>query len=145
MRNGSAIALLGALVLAGCMTPPATLDLSLTRPTLEQKYVVAIQPRTPTIAINQLHAWEVQVRSPDGAPVLHAQIDVDGGMPQHGHGLPTRPRITEELGDGRYLLEGMKFSMTGWWVIKLKIQAAQGGMDAVTFNKVIELPRRERI
>jgi hypothetical protein len=39
----------------------------------------------------------------------------------------------------------MKFSMTGWWVIKLKIEAAQGGMDAVTFNKVIELPRRERI
>jgi hypothetical protein len=145
MRNGSAIAILGALVLAGCMTPPAALDLSLTRPTIGQKYVVAIQPRTPTITINQLHAWEVQVLSPEGAPVLHAHIDVDGGMPQHGHGLPTRPRITEELGEGRYLLEGMKFSMTGWWVIKLKIEAAQGGMDAVTFNKVIELPRRERI
>lgn len=136
---------LGSLALAGCMKPPATLDLSLTRPTAQQKYVVAIHPQAESIAINRLHAWEVQVSSPEGTPVLHAHIDVEGGMPQHGHGLPTKPRITRELGDGRYLLEGMKFSMTGWWIITLKVRTEQDGTDAVTFNKVIELPRRERI
>jgi hypothetical protein len=97
------------------------------------------------IALNKLHSWEVRVSSPDGAPVLHAHINVDGGMPQHGHGLPTQPRVTQELGEGRYLLEGMKFSMTGWWVIKLKVQTEQRGADEVTFNKVIELPRREKV
>jgi hypothetical protein len=91
------------------------------------------------IAINQMHAWEVKVTSPAGAPVLRAQIDVDGGMPQHGHGLPTRPRVTRELGDGRYLIEGMKFSMTGWWELKLNVQS-EGVADQVTFNKVIALP-----
>lgn|SRR5512139_1135385 len=120
MRHSIAFTLLGVLPLAGCMKPPATLDLSLTRPTDQHRYVVAIQPRDEVIAINRLHAWEVKVVSPEGEPVLHARIDVDGGMPQHGHGLPTRPRVTQELGEGRYLLEGMKFSMTGWWVIKLK-------------------------
>jgi hypothetical protein len=127
------------------MKPPATLDLSLNKPTEGQKYVVAIQPQAPMIALNKLHSWEVRVSSPDGAPVLHAQINVDGGMPQHGHGLPTQPRVTQELGEGRYLLEGMKFSMTGWWVIKLKVQTEQRGADEVTFNKVIELPRREKV
>ena len=68
-----------------------------------------------------------------------ARIAVDGGMPQHGHGLPTRPRVTRELGDGSYLLEGMKFSMTGWWEIKLAIDAAEG-TDKVTFNTVVQSP-----
>jgi len=145
MGKPVALAVIATLALAGCMKPPATLDLSLNKPTDGQKYIVAIQPQNPAIAINRLHAWEVRVSSPDGAPVLHAHIDVDGGMPQHGHGLPTRPRVTQELGDGRYLLEGMKFSMTGWWVIQLKVDTDQNGADAVTFNKVIELPRREKV
>jgi hypothetical protein len=145
MRKALAIALLASLPLAGCMKPPATLDLSLNKPTEGQKYVVAIQPQAPMIALNKLHSWEVRVSSPDGAPVLHAHINVDGGMPQHGHGLPTQPRVTQELGEGRYLLEGMKFSMTGWWVIKLKVRTEQRGADEVTFNKVIELPRREKV
>lgn len=145
MRTGIALVLITVLPLAGCMKPPTTLDLSLNKPTDQQKYVVAIEPRTQIIAINQLHAWQVQVSSPDGTPVLGAHIDVDGGMPQHHHGLPTKPRITQELGEGRYLLEGMKFSMTGWWVIKLKVDTERDGKDAVTFNKVIQLPRRVQI
>jgi hypothetical protein len=128
-----------ALQLSGCMTTPPDLDLSLTRATLQKKYVVAIQPLADPIAINRMHAWEVKVTSPAGEPVLQAQIDVDGGMPQHGHGLPTRPRVTRELGGGRYLIEGMKFSMTGWWTLTLNVHSA-GVADTVTFNKVIALP-----
>ena len=128
-----------AIQLSGCMTAPPDLDLSLTRTTLQRKYVVAIAPLAEPIAINRMHAWEVKVTSPAGEPVLQARIDVDGGMPQHGHGLPTRPRVTRELGDGRYLVEGMKFSMTGWWELKLNVQS-QGVSDQVTFNKVIALP-----
>jgi hypothetical protein len=41
--------------------------------------------------------------------------------------------------DGTYLLEGMKFSMTGWWEIKLAIQSAEGN-DKVTFNTVVATP-----
>jgi hypothetical protein len=132
--------LLLSMQLAGCVTPPTNLDQSLSRPTLQRKYMVAIHPLNEAIAINQLHQWEVKITSPAGEPVLQAHIDVDGGMPQHGHGLPTQPRITQELGGGRYLLEGMKFSMTGWWEINLKLQTAERGVDTVTFNKVIALP-----
>jgi hypothetical protein len=54
-------------------------------------------------------------------------------MPQHGHGLPTEPRVTEELGGGRYRVEGMKFNMPGWWTIKLSVSSAAGS-DSATFN-----------
>ena len=57
-------------------------------------------------------------------------------MAQHGHGLPTRPQVTQELSDGTYLIEGMKFSMTGWWEIKLAIESPEGS-DKVIFNTVV--------
>ena len=41
-------------------------------------------------------------------------------MPQHGHGLPTRPRVTRSLGEGIYEIEGVRFNMGGWWGIKLR-------------------------
>ena len=131
------LAALALASLAGCMTPPPDLDLSAQRPTEHKKFVVAVQPPATPPAINQIHSWQVKLSTPDGAPVTHARISVDGGMPQHGHGLPTRPQVTQELADGTYLVEGMKFSMTGWWEIKLAIEAA-GAADKVTFNQVIE-------
>jgi hypothetical protein len=123
-------------LLSACMTPPNGLDLALIRPTAQKLYTAELHSLAEPIQINQMHSWEIKLNTPSGAPVLGAHIGVDGGMPQHGHGFPTRPRVTRELGEGRYLLEGMKFSMTGWWEIKLKIQAVAGN-DDITFNTII--------
>ena len=131
-----ALALALIAVTAGCMSPPKNLDLALTRSTVDNKYIVMLQPPPEPAAINQLHAWQVKLTSPAGVPVGNASIKVDGGMPQHGHGLPTRPQVTRELPDGGYLIEGMKFSMTGWWEIRLAIDGPAGA-DRVTFNTVV--------
>ena len=128
---------------AGCMSAPADLDLALTRPTADNKFVVTLQPPARPAAINQLHSWQVKLASPAGTPITHARIKVDGGMPQHGHGLPTRPQVTQELPGGTYVIEGMKFSMTGWWVIKLAIDSPEGA-DKVTFNTVVAEPGAKR-
>lgn len=128
---------LSVLVFTACAAPPSNLDVSLKRPTDAGKFIVTLQPPQAAPAINQIHSWTINVATPAGVPVQGARISVDGGMPQHGHGLPTRPRVTRELGNGDYLMEGMKFSMTGWWEIKLAIEAA-GAADKVTFNRVIE-------
>jgi YtkA-like len=80
---------------------------------------------------------------PSGAPITGARISVGGGMPQHGHGLPTRPQVTRELSAGTYLVEGMKFSMTGWWEIKLAVQSAESA-DTVTFNTIVATPAAPR-
>jgi hypothetical protein len=127
---------LAAAAMAGCMSAPSDLDLSLTRATADGKLVVTLQPPATPAAINQLHTWQVRLASQAGAPIAHARIKVDGGMPQHGHGLPTRPQVTQELSGGTYLIEGMKFSMTGWWEIKLAIESPEGS-DKVTFNTVV--------
>lgn len=131
----ASLAVLAALA-AGCGTPPTNLDLSLDKNSAAGVYRVALVPPAQAPAINQLHSWKVKLATPDGAPVHGARFAVDGGMPQHGHGLPTQPRVTRELEDGTYLLDGMKFSMTGWWEVKLGIKGPQGE-DKVTFNTVV--------
>jgi hypothetical protein len=131
----AAIATLAILV-SGCGTPPTNLDLSLEKQSTSGMYRVALVPPSQAAAINQIHSWRVKLATPDGTPVHGAKFQVDGGMPQHGHGLPTQPRVTREVGDGTYALDGMKFSMPGWWEVKLDIQGAPGA-DKVTFNTVV--------
>ena len=136
---GLAAATAMTLLLAGCGTPPTDLDLALDKPSAAGMYRVALVPPAQAPAINQLHSWQVKLAAPDGTPVHGATFAVDGGMPQHGHGLPTKPRVTRELADCTYQLDGMKFSMTGWWVVKLDIQGPQGA-DKVAFNTVVDNP-----
>ena len=71
----------------------------------------------------------LHVRS-NGEPVEGANFVIDGGMPAHDHGLPTQPRVTAELGEGRYRLEGMRFHMHGSWEITIEI-SADGKTDTV--------------
>ena len=135
-----AAALLG--LVAGCSMlagPPPDLDLRLSRPSEHLTYVVTMRPIEAPVAIGRLHAWEIRLTSAAGVPVTHARIGFDGGMPQHGHGFPTSPRVTGELGDGRYRLDGMKFSKSGWWEMKLTIDSAIGA-DKATINTVIAAP-----
>jgi hypothetical protein len=68
-----------------------------------------------------------------GHTVDGATIAIDGGMPQHGHGLPTQPRVTKILGDGVYEISGVRFNMGGWWELSLDI-SSPAGSDKVTFN-----------
>jgi hypothetical protein len=131
----AAAAFASTLLLAACAAP-SNLDLSLQHPSTQGKFVVRMEPPASGPAINQLHAWQVKVNAPDGAPVSQAAIAFDGGMPQHGHGFPTKPRVTRELSPGVYALEGMKFSMTGWWDMRLAIQAGDTA-DTAVFNVVM--------
>lgn len=135
---------LGLLALTGCMSVPDNLNLSLARVTDQNIYLVDVHSLINPIDINKIHTWEINVRTPSGEPVTNAYIHVSGGMPQHGHGFPTQPEVTKELGDGRYLLEGMKFSMPGWWELQLDV-TSKFGTDKVTFNKVIDQPGAARI
>ena len=127
----------GALVIAtalhATMAAPSDLDLSRTRVTDGGAYRLSFNPEGDSIRVGRMHSWRLHVETVDGAAVDSAAIAVDGGMPQHGHGLPTRPRVTQSLGGGDYLVSGMKFNMRGWWIVSFKVQAA-GAADSVTFN-----------
>ncbi|CAG1019293.1 hypothetical protein BURC_04166 [Burkholderiaceae bacterium] len=130
-----AVALASTLCFTACATP-GDLDLTLQHPSQQGKFVVRMEPPATGPAVNQMHAWQVRLSSPDGIPVSQAKVSFDGGMPQHGHGFPTRPRVTREVSPGVYALEGMKFSMTGWWDMRLAIQSGDV-TDTAVFNVVL--------
>lgn len=122
--------------LAMPVAPKPELDQSRSRTTVNGLYVAAIEPEVPEIKQGELQNWILTVKTADGKPVDDAAVTVGGGMPDHNHGLPTAPRMTEPLGAGRYRIEGVKFSMGGWWELRFDISSAAGA-DTVTFNLVL--------
>ena len=96
------------------------------------RYVATLEPARP-LRPRQMQTVRVTVRDAEGRAIDEAQISIDGGMPQHGHGLPTRPRVTRNVGDGIYEIEGVRFNMGGWWEFTLAIAGSRGA-DTVTFN-----------
>ena len=102
------------------------------RESANQKYTVYLRP-LETLRLRKLQNVRVLILDAMGRPVEGARITVDGGMPEHDHGLPTQPQVRRSLGGGMYDIEGLRFSMGGWWVLKLAIEAPAGA-DRVTFN-----------
>lgn len=96
-------------------------------------FTVSAVSHLDPVVINETHTWTLHIETADGEPVTDAEIAVDGGMPAHNHGFPTAPRVTENLGDGDYLLEGMRFNMGGMWVMTLEIRSGDQN-DSLTFE-----------
>jgi hypothetical protein len=137
---------IGILMIAATFTStaacgrPANVDVSLNRPTEHNLFRVELSSEAQPVPLSKVHQWSVRVAGADGKPITGAAIKVDGGMPEHGHGLPTAPRVEPAGTPGQYLIKGMKFSMTGWWVLKLHITGPEGRTDKITFNLVLPRP-----
>ena len=95
------------------------------------RYRATIEAERP-LQTRQLQSVRLLLTDSAGAPVAGASIAIGGGMPQHGHGLPTQPRVTAQLGNGAYQVDGLKFNMGGWWELKFRIAGAEP--DSITFN-----------
>ena len=113
--------------------PPRDLDWSRTRTSAHGLYRGTIRPAGDSIPQGRLQRWTLHLETAGGVPVDSVRVEVDGGMPQHGHGLPTTPRVTRALGGGDHLVEGLKFNMGGWWVVTFRVQGAAGA-DSLVFN-----------
>ena len=116
---------------------PADVDAATSQISANGAFKVSYTASPGQVPINLLHQWTLHLETATGQPVENAIITVAGDMPQHGHGMPTRPQVTEYLGDGNYLVEGMRFQMGGWWIIDFTIQA-DGQTDTVQFELMLK-------
>lgn len=91
-----------------------------------------------SVEINQFLEWILTVKTATGEVVTPARISVGGGMRAHGHGLPTQPQISEYLGEGKYLVKGLKFNMNGNWELAFDIDA-EDRKDKVVFELKIDV------
>lgn len=110
-------AIAGSLVLCLMLYSPASIADSL---------VISYTTLDGPPQINVMQSWILHIETEDGDGVEGATITVDGGMPEHNHGLPTKPRVTEELGGGDYKLDGLRFHMSGYWEIEVTVTTDSG-------------------
>ncbi|MCA0050297.1 FixH family protein [Mesorhizobium sp. B283B1A] len=115
---------------------PAGPDVSRTRNSDNGLFTASFSPERGVVRQGELESWLLTLKTKAGAPVEGAAIAISGGMPLHNHGLPTSPQATDYLGDGRYRIEGVKFTMSGWWQLHFAISATAGS-DTVLFNVVL--------
>lgn len=115
----------------------AQLDLSTTRVSREGRYRVSITQRGEPVALGEFQAWTLRVTDAAGTPVTGAHLNLSGGMPRHGHGLPSQPRVRGESAPGEYRVEGLQFSMPGWWELHVYVSRDRRE-DIATFNLVLE-------
>lgn len=112
---------------------PASTEFGLgPRTSANRLYTATLEP-TEALRPRRLQSLRITVVDGGGLPVEGAAMTIGGGMPQHGHGLPTRPRMTRAIAAGTYEIEGVRFNMGGWWEFKVTI-ATDRGEDTVTFN-----------
>jgi hypothetical protein len=102
------------------------------RSSANKLYVVTLEPSTK-LRPRQMQTVRVSIADRNGRAVEGATLAIGGGMPQHGHGLPTRPRMARVVSPGTYEIEGVRFNMGGWWEFKVTV-TSELGADTVTFN-----------
>lgn len=84
-------------------------------------FVVSFKSDLDPLTINKMHSWILHIEKSDGEAAADVKITFSGGMPEHNHGLPTKPRIAENLAHGNYRVEGVRFHMNGYWEIRVSI------------------------
>ena len=115
---------------------PADVDTSTSRESAKKLFKGSYTSDVNPIPIARIISWKLRVQTADGRPVKNAEVFLSGEMPEHGHGLPTMPEVVEGATPGDYIVQGLKFSMPGWWVITFKVKA-QGMEDVITFNLIV--------
>jgi len=100
-------------------------------------FTISVTSDLNPVVINQFHQWTVHVETADGQPVEDAVIELSGGMPAHDHEMPSVPVVTQNMGKGDYLVEGMTFHMPGLWQMMLYITSGSTS-DTVILDLIVE-------
>jgi len=119
------------MLVAAVVLSPAVLAAEPTWDSAAGYFRVSYTSDLEPVTINTMHGWTLHVETPDGEQLEGVTLTIDGGMPEHNHGLPTAPRVVAELGDGDYRIEGLRFHMSGYWEIRISIDAGDR-RDVVT-------------
>ena len=91
--------------------------------TSQGHYVIIYSTQPAPIPLNQPFTMHVQVLDSSRAPVGNdVELQVDGRMPHHRHGMNTQPQVTRQS-QGVFRVEGMLFHMPGRWELYFDISS----------------------
>jgi hypothetical protein len=79
--------------------------------------VVEATPAPPRVGTN---VFSLRLEDEAGEGLAGATLGVLPVMPDHGHGTPRRPVVTDE-GDGAYRVANVYLYMPGYWSIRMQV------------------------
>lgn len=100
------------------------------------RYTVELEQMMSEIPLREIHSWTVRFERKSKTKSKPLRIEIDGGMPRHGHGLPTEPKLARYLGDERYQIDGVLFNMPGLWQLQFRV-LDEKGWDQVIFKLAV--------
>ena len=103
-------------------------------PSHNERYRASLTPAAFRPELGRSTTWTLSVTTATGTPVEHASLSFVSWMPDANITGP-RPRVTRELGGGRYQVDGLRFDRAGWWNVRLRISSAVT-IDSLAFNLV---------
>lgn len=122
--DGAGTSGLGPVASSSTSQEPAVTH-SLIRASESGVYRVEIRPEDSSPR-STLHSWLVRISAHDGGVVRPSRLAFSGGMPQHGHGFPTAPHVTDALDDGWFRVSGIRFHMAGEWTVRVEFVGPTG-------------------
>lgn len=135
--NGVRLSLIALLLLAGGSAGALELHLE-----SQRGHYAGVLSTSGSPPVGEIHSWKLSLTLPDGSTFLPGILQFSGGMPGHGHGLPTEPTFTRLMDDGRFLLEGVKFNMTGSWELTVTVVGPEG-LDLLSTELLLGPPQSE--
>lgn len=115
---------------------PEMLDLSSSVSSRGGYFSATYTLESPCPPMNAIHSWDVALIDREGNPLDGAEVTIDADMPEHLHGMMTKPQVLRATSPGTFRVDGMKFHMPGWWVITLDVSKGRG-RDLAYFNIVV--------
>lgn len=103
----------------------------------EGHFRISVSPAEGEIPLRDHHDWVLDVWDANSNPLELDGLSITGGMPGHGHGLPSQPRVSEYLGEGRYRLTGFMFNMHGDWILRFHL-VRQGVQDVADLELTLD-------
>lgn len=91
-------------------------------------YVIAIKDSNPAPPAKGDNLWTVEIRDAAGLPMTGLSVNSASFMPDHGHGTPIIPTVTE-LGEGVYTLDPINLFMPGYWETTVTAIDTKGNED----------------
>jgi hypothetical protein len=83
---------------------------------------VTILDTVPALASAGDNRWHVRITDTTGEPVAGASVALTAFMPVHGHASP-KVALSEDEGDGSYLLAPVALSMPGVWLVDVMVES----------------------
>ncbi|MEM9621990.1 MAG: hypothetical protein AAF993_10100 [Pseudomonadota bacterium] len=116
---------------------PANIDTTATVISATGRYRGHLTPAPDQVNNTARFSFSLDLEAVDQAMPEQLTLAVAGGMPMHSHGLPTQPTLIVAA-NGRIEIEGVRFSMPGWWQLAIGIaQDDSASYDMLTFNFLV--------